>query len=121
MDRPPIDLTGSKILLVDDTPDNLRVLRQTLEAEGYNILAATSGETALRIARNAQPDLILLDVMMPGMDGFETCRRLKGEAVTQEIPVVFVTARAETRVRWRTSGTRRDRPSSDLAPRSSTG
>ena len=96
MNRADVDLTGAKILLVDDLPDNLRVLRQALEPKGYRILIATSGETALRVARSMRPDLILLDVQMPGMDGFETCRRLKGEADTRDIPVIFVTARTET-------------------------
>ena len=96
MPHAQLDLTGSKILLVDDTPENLKLLRQTLETEGYNILVATSGETALRIARKANPDLILLDVMMPGMDGFETCRHLKQDEGTRDVPVIFVTARAET-------------------------
>jgi DNA-binding NtrC family response regulator len=91
-----VDLAGSRILLVDDTPENLKVLRQTLEAEGYNIMVATSGETAIKIAYDASPDLILLDVLMPGIDGFETCRRLKSHPATVDIPVLFVTARAET-------------------------
>ena len=96
MDRPQIDLTGAKVLLVDDTPANLKLLRQALEPEGYSILIASSGETALKIACNGQPDLILLDVQMPGLDGFETCRCLKENPATQDIPVIFVTARAET-------------------------
>ncbi len=96
MDRPQIDLTGARVLLVDDTPANLKLLRQALEPEGYRILIAPSGEAALKIARSAQPDLILLDVQMPGLDGFETCRCLKQDPATQDIPVIFVTARAET-------------------------
>ena len=96
MREPQIDLADAKILIVDDTPANLKVLRQALEPEGYNILAASNGETAHKIAIKAEPDLILLDVLMPGMDGFETCRRLKGDAATQGIPIIFITARAET-------------------------
>ncbi|OGG46562.1 MAG: hypothetical protein A3F84_18600 [Candidatus Handelsmanbacteria bacterium RIFCSPLOWO2_12_FULL_64_10] len=96
MDRPQIDLTGARVLLVDDTPANLKLLRQALEPEGYRILIAPSGETALKIACHAHPDLILLDVQMPGLDGFETCRCLKENPATQDIPVIFVTARAET-------------------------
>ena len=96
MTESQIDLTGAKILLVDDTPENIKVLRQTLEAEGYSILVAVNGETAIEIAQKAHPDLILLDVLMPGIDGFETCRRLKQDETTQDIPVIFVTARAET-------------------------
>ena len=97
MSTPHIDLTGAKVLLVDDTPENLRILRQTLESEGYSILVATSGEAGLRIAGSAHPDLILLDVLMPGLDGFETCRRLKADETTEDIPVIFVTAQTETR------------------------
>jgi len=92
----PIELTGAKVLIVDDTPENLKLLRQTLESEGYSILVATSGEAALKIVQRAIPDLILLDVMMPGMDGFDTCRRLKKDVRTVDIPVIFITARAET-------------------------
>ena len=87
---------AARLLLVDDLPDNLKVLRQALEPEGYRILIASGGETALKLARSAKPDLILLDVLMPDVDGFETCRRLKQDAATQGIPVIFVTARAET-------------------------
>ncbi|MDP6037637.1 MAG: response regulator [Candidatus Latescibacteria bacterium] len=95
MNRPQIDLTGAKILAVDDVPANLDVLSQALEAGGYNVLVATSGETALDLVTRIEPDLILLDVMMPGIDGFETCRRLKASEETEEIPVVFLTARNE--------------------------
>ena len=72
MGQGKLDLKGAKVLIVDDTPANLRILRQALEPEGYSILAATNGESALKIAADALPDLILLDVMMPGIDGFET-------------------------------------------------
>ena len=96
MNPADIVLAGSRVLIVDDTPENLRVLRQALEPEGYSILIATSGESALRIARNAAPDLILLDIRMPGIDGFETCRRLKQDERTRNIPVIFVTAESET-------------------------
>lgn len=95
MNKPQMDLTGSKILAVDDVPANLDVLSQSLEADGYNVLVATSGETALDLVRRIEPDLILLDVMMPGIDGFETCRRLKAQENTQDIPVIFLTARSE--------------------------
>ena len=88
-------LAGAKILLVDDTPANLKVLRQTLETEGYNISVATSGEGALKLVARAVPDLVLLDVMMPGMGGYETCRRLQ-QAGARDVPVIFITARGET-------------------------
>ena len=86
------DLTQARLLLVDDQPANLQVLRDSLEDEGYEISIATSGRTALRVAEARRPDLILLDVMMPEMDGLETCRRLKQDPETREIPVIFVTA-----------------------------
>lgn len=93
MTHDDIDLTGSKVLLVDDTPANMDVLRGILEGEGYRIFAAPSGEVALKIAPRTQPDIILLDVMMPGIDGLETCRRLKQDPKTKDIPVIFVSAK----------------------------
>ena len=84
------------ILIVDDILGNLDVLRKTLEVEGYSISMALSGEVALKIAPKIKPDLILMDVMMPGMDGFETCRKLKEDPVFENIPILFVTAKAET-------------------------
>ena len=84
------------ILIVDDTPDNLLVLFSYLEEKGYKILLAEDGETALHIARSKAPDLILLDVLMPDMNGFETCRRLKAKTTTKDIPVIFLTALSET-------------------------
>ena len=84
-----------KILIVDDTPHNIDVLSATLEDLGADLMAATSGVRALELAARTSPDLVLLDVMMPGMDGFEVCRRLKDDGATAEIPVIFVTARTE--------------------------
>ncbi|MBF0428221.1 MAG: response regulator [Magnetococcales bacterium] len=80
-----------KILIVDDTPINLKLLVNALSAN-YEILVATNGENALRLAETEQPDLILLDIMMPEMDGYEVCRRLKAHPTLQAIPVIFVTA-----------------------------
>ncbi|MDA0336493.1 MAG: sigma-54 dependent transcriptional regulator [bacterium] len=82
-----------RILLVDDQPANLDVLRRVLESASYQVLLAPSGAVALKNAARALPDLILLDVMMPEMDGFEVCRRLKAAPETREIPVIFCTAR----------------------------
>ena len=96
MNEKTAELNKAKVLLVDDQPNNLKVLRQALEPVGYNILAAADGLRALDLAQRAQPDLILLDVTMPGMDGFETCRRLKEIETTATIPVLFITARTET-------------------------
>ena len=75
---------------------NLDVLLQTLEEQGYEVLVAVDGESALDVANNARPDLILLDVMMPGIDGYETCRRLKAIPALKSIPVIFLTARGDT-------------------------
>lgn len=83
-----------RLLLVDDEPTNLQVLRGILQAD-YRLLYARDGATALKLARDERPDLLLLDVMMPGMSGHEVCRTLKAEAATQSIPVVFVTALAD--------------------------
>lgn len=88
--------TMESILLVDDQPANLQVLSHTLEKLGSKLLFAKNGETALAIAQKARPDLILLDIMMPGIDGFEVCRRLKANPDTQKIPVIFLSALDET-------------------------
>jgi DNA-binding response OmpR family regulator/signal transduction histidine kinase len=82
-------------LIVDDTAANLQVLTSIVTAEGYNILLAQSGEEALRVANEYHPDIILLDVMMSKMDGFDVCRQLKGNPSTAPIPVIFVTARTD--------------------------
>jgi two-component system, sensor histidine kinase and response regulator len=84
------------ILIVDDTPANLGVLVETLGGAGYRLMVAEDGEEALAQTAQTQPDLILLDVMMPGIDGFETCRRLQARAATREVPVLFMTALNET-------------------------
>ncbi|MCF6314488.1 MAG: response regulator [Verrucomicrobiales bacterium] len=86
-------LNLNRVLLVDDNPVNLQVLYQALEQEGYELLIAQSGEEALQIAVEAKPALILLDINMPGMDGFETCERLKADAATREMVIIFLSAR----------------------------
>lgn len=83
-----------KILVVDDEPINLQVLRQILQGD-YRLLFARDGEKALQLAADERPHLILLDVMMPGLNGLETCRRLKSATTTRAIPVIFVTALSE--------------------------
>jgi CheY-like chemotaxis protein len=83
--------TRPSILIVDDEPINIDLLADTFEVE-YEVLAANDGKTALETAVREIPDLILLDVMMPGIDGYEVCRRLKGNRQTQNIPVIFITA-----------------------------
>lgn len=83
------------ILIVDDVLDNLAVLHDALDESGYIVLVASNGEKALSIAKEAQPSLILLDAMMPEMDGFEVCRRLKDAVITSHIPVIFMTGLTE--------------------------
>ena len=80
-----------RLLLVDDEPTNLQVLRHVLQAD-YRLLFATDGARALQVAREQQPQLILLDIMMPGMDGYAVCRALKADPATAAVPVIFVTA-----------------------------
>jgi PAS domain S-box-containing protein len=84
------------ILIVDDAPANLSVLFEALEAEGYKVLVAPDGESALRGVAQEKPSLVLLDIMMPGINGIETCRRLKADEATREIPVIFMTALSDT-------------------------
>ena len=84
------------ILMVDDNAINLQTLQQTLEGKGYRLLVARNGEEALRIAAKAQPDLILLDIMMPGIDGYETCSRLKSDETTRNSVVIFLSALQST-------------------------
>ena len=86
-----IDIEKPTLLLVDDEPVNLRVLKQLL-ANDYQLIFARNGEEALKLAPSRQPNLILLDVMMPGLTGFEVCRQLKQQENTKQIPVIFVTA-----------------------------
>jgi class 3 adenylate cyclase len=87
---------NSRILVVDDTPANIQALAAILKERGYQISVATNGQQALDVLARVQPDLILLDVMMPEMDGFETCRRLKAAEQWRQIPVIFLTAKTET-------------------------
>jgi DNA-binding response OmpR family regulator len=89
-------MTETTILVVDDNPDNLRLLFHYLKDAGFRALAATDGTMAIQQAERAQPDLILLDIMMPGIDGFETCRQLKTNELTQKTPVIFMTALSDT-------------------------
>ena len=85
---------AKRILLDDDNTTNLQVLFQALSPEGFELLVAQSGEEALETAQSAKPDLLLLDVKMPGIDGFETFRRLRADEQTSGIPVVFLSAHA---------------------------
>ncbi len=89
--------TPPRILIVDDVPANVHILQSRLVANGYDIVTATDGEAALAAVRETQPDLILLDVMMPKMDGFEVCRRLRADPSLPFIPIIMVTAKADPR------------------------
>ncbi len=91
----------ARVLVVDDVPANVRLLEAKLQAEYYEVLTAHDGPAALEAAARHQPDIVLLDVMMPGMDGFEVCRRLKAEPATAHVPVVMVTALSEVHDRVR--------------------
>ncbi|MFT3717602.1 response regulator [Pseudorhodoferax sp.] len=101
MPADPLDQTLDRansdvVLIVDDVPDNLAMLHDALDESGYAVLVATSGEMALQRAAQAVPDVVLLDAMMPGMDGFEVARRLKAAPATAHIPVIFMTGLTET-------------------------
>jgi DNA-binding response OmpR family regulator/DNA-binding CsgD family transcriptional regulator len=92
------DFAGNRgvVLIVDDTPDNLALLSSTLQAADYAVLVALSGEAALKCLARVTPDVVLMDAMMPGMDGFETCRQLKLDSRHAHLPVIFMTALTET-------------------------
>lgn len=87
---------NGKILAVDDTSGSLKLLTDLLKDEGYEVRSAISGELALRAAAMSLPELVLLDIRMPGMDGYEVCRRLKAEPATHDVPVIFLSAASET-------------------------
>ena len=89
------------ILLVDDSPINLELLKETLDGMGFRLFEAVNGETALAVAREEIPDLILLDIMMPGMDGFEVCKCLREDPKTDDIPIIFLSALDELKDRVR--------------------
>ncbi|HEX6707816.1 MAG TPA: response regulator [Albitalea sp.] len=96
-ERADLDRHGAGlVLIVDDVPDNLSLLHDALDESGYTVLVATSGEAALQRAGQALPDIVLLDAVMPGMDGFEVARRLKSRPDTAHIPIVFMTGLTET-------------------------
>ncbi len=95
--HPALDRANSDVVLVvDDVPDNIAVLHDALDESGYTVLVATSGAAALARAEQALPDIVLLDAMMPGMDGFEVARRLKSAPRTAHIPIIFMTGLTET-------------------------
>ena len=84
-----------KILVIEDEPDLLEVIQYNLEREGHKVIACRNGETGLSRIRTDDPDLVILDLMLPGMDGLEVCRQVKADPVTKAIPVIMVTAKGE--------------------------
>lgn len=99
---PPVEHKGTpRVLLVDDEPILLRLLQVNLRLEGFEVVACSSGEEALERAGERTPDVVVLDVVLPGIDGFEVCRRLRGSPATASTPVVMVTAQAQDEDRER--------------------
>ncbi|MET0100210.1 MAG: response regulator [Sedimenticola sp.] len=88
-------LASGEILVVDDAAANLKLVSEMLAAQGYRVRPANSGELALTTISVKRPDLVLLDVRMPGMDGYEVCRRLRSDPVTEDLPVIFLSALGE--------------------------
>ncbi|HGJ64773.1 TPA: response regulator [bacterium] len=87
---------AKKILIIDDEPDVIETLEFMLKARGFEIISASDGLSGLSRAKTDNPDLILLDIMMPGMDGYEVCSKLKRETATKNIPIIMLTAKGES-------------------------
>lgn len=88
--------TSSRILIVEDTPANIQTLSAILKEQGYQISVATNGRQALQVIEKVRPDLVLMDVMMPEMDGYEACRQIKDSPLWRDLPIIFLTAKTET-------------------------
>lgn len=86
---------GKKILFIEDEPDQVKVIRTRLEANGYEVISANDGLSGLELAKKESPDLVLLDIIMPGIDGVEVCKRLRSDEQTKDLPVIAVTASGE--------------------------
>ena len=95
----------ARVLVVDDIPANVKLLEAKLSAEYFGVVTATNGRDAIALCERGEVDIVLLDVMMPGMNGFEVCRRLKGAPATAHIPVVIVTTLDQPRDRLQAGGT----------------
>src|SRR3954464_12991136 len=87
---------SARILIVDDTPANIQMLMAILKKEGYQLSAATNGRQALEAIEKVRPDLVLMDVVMPEMDGYEACRQIKASPKWRDLPIIFLTAKTET-------------------------
>ena len=87
-----MDNSQYSVVIVDDTPENIRLLAQLLSEQGYHVRSAPNGERALATVRKERPDLILLDILMPGIDGYEVCRQLKADDQLKNVPVIFISA-----------------------------
>jgi DNA-binding response OmpR family regulator len=85
---------SKKILVIEDDPSSLRLIKYTLQQEGYQVLIAPNGLEGLRKAKNEEPDLIILDVLLPGIDGYEICHRLRAESQTAQLPILMVSGKA---------------------------
>ena len=85
---------SKKILVIEDDPSTLRLIKYTLQQEGYQVLTAPNGLEGLRTAKNEEPDLIILDVLLPGIDGYEICHRLRAEPQTAQLPILMVSGKA---------------------------
>jgi DNA-binding response OmpR family regulator/DNA-binding CsgD family transcriptional regulator len=92
----PIARRRDTVLVVDDTPDTLNLLTETLDHAGFTVLIATDGQAALDLVEHITPDLVLMDALMPGLDGFETCKRLKRDKLLSHLPVIFMTGLSES-------------------------
>lgn len=88
-------MINKKILVIEDDPIGLRLIQYTLQHEGYQVLSALNGQEGLRKANEENPDLIILDVMLPGIDGFEVCYRLRAEPQTAQLPILMLSAKAQ--------------------------
>ncbi|MBF0233983.1 MAG: response regulator, partial [Desulfamplus sp.] len=93
-----LNTKASNILIVDDTPANLKVLSDILKSQGFKVRPVPNGKLALQTAEKEPPDLILLDIMMPEMDGFEVCRHFKENPKLKDIPIIFISALNETNI-----------------------
>jgi two-component system alkaline phosphatase synthesis response regulator PhoP len=89
-------MAGEKILIADDEPDILTILKCNLESEGYKVVTSNDGNEALNKVKSEKPDLVLLDVMMPKINGWEVCKKIKSDAQTSCIPVIILTAKAQS-------------------------